>query len=70
MKIKRIVRISGLIALVALLCACHDKQETAADIRPVRTAVVEMGYMATMLPTRVKFARATSLIWGSRLLAS
>src|SRR6267142_1282120 len=43
MKIKRIVRNSGLIALLALLAACHDKQETAADIRPVRTAVVGNG---------------------------
>jgi RND family efflux transporter MFP subunit len=43
MKTKRLVRNSGLIALIALLAACHDKQETGADIRPVRTAVVGNG---------------------------
>jgi RND family efflux transporter MFP subunit len=43
MKTKRLVRNSGLIALMALLAACHDKQETGADIRPVRTAVVGIG---------------------------
>src|ERR1700736_1528508 len=36
----RTVRNSGLIALMALLGACHGKQEASADIRPVRTAIV------------------------------
>jgi membrane fusion protein, multidrug efflux system len=43
MKTLRPLRDSGLIALLALLGACHDKQETSADIRPVRTAVVGNG---------------------------
>jgi membrane fusion protein, multidrug efflux system len=40
MKTIRTLRNSGLIALTALLGACHGKQETSTDIRPVRTAVV------------------------------
>ncbi|MDB6101091.1 MAG: efflux transporter periplasmic adaptor subunit [Gammaproteobacteria bacterium] len=43
MKTKRLVRNSGLIALLALLAACHQQQETGADVRPVRTAVVGNG---------------------------
>jgi RND family efflux transporter MFP subunit len=43
MKTKRLVRNSGLIALMALLAACQDKQQTGADIRPVRTAIVGNG---------------------------
>ena len=43
MKIQWIVRDSGLMALMALLLACHGKQDTSPDIRPVRTTVVGTG---------------------------
>src|ERR1700720_2381580 len=43
MKTIRTVRNGGMIALMALLGACHGKQETSADIRPVRTAIVGNG---------------------------
>jgi multidrug efflux system membrane fusion protein len=43
MNTKRIACISGFIALIALLAACHGKQEPSVDIRPVRTTVVGTG---------------------------
>jgi membrane fusion protein, multidrug efflux system len=49
MKTKRIVRNSGFIALIPLLVACHDKQQSSPDIRPVRTAVVGTGQYANNL---------------------
>jgi multidrug efflux system membrane fusion protein len=43
MNTRRIVSRGGFIALVALLAACHGKQEPSVDIRPVRTTVVGTG---------------------------
>jgi len=43
MNTRQIVSSSGLVALVALLAACHGQQETSADVRPVRTAIVGTG---------------------------
>src|SRR5882762_2970744 len=43
MDTERIVSNSASIALIALLAACHGKQEASPDIRPVRTAVVGAG---------------------------
>jgi RND family efflux transporter MFP subunit len=43
MNTKRIVTQGGLMALIALLAACHGKHEASADIRPVRTTVVGAG---------------------------
>jgi multidrug efflux system membrane fusion protein len=43
MKTRQIVRNSGFMALMALLAACHGKQEASPDIRPVRTAIVGTG---------------------------
>jgi RND family efflux transporter MFP subunit len=43
MKTRQIVRNSGFMALMALLAACHGKQEASPDIRPVRPAVVGTG---------------------------
>lgn len=43
MKSRQVIHNSGLMALLALLAACHPKQEASPDIRPVRTAVVGSG---------------------------
>jgi RND family efflux transporter MFP subunit len=49
MKTQRIVCTSGLMAFVALLTACHGKQQTGPDIRPVRTTVVGTGQYGNTL---------------------
>ncbi|TLY57838.1 MAG: hypothetical protein E6K52_13885 [Gammaproteobacteria bacterium] len=43
MNTERIVCNSAFMALIALLAACHGKQEASADIRPVQTAVIGTG---------------------------
>lgn len=43
MKTGQIVRNNGLMALMVLVVACHAKQETVPDVRPVRTVVVGNG---------------------------
>ena len=43
MNTKWMVSNSGFVVLSALLAACHGKQETSADIRPVQTVVVGTG---------------------------
>src|SRR5437879_4889647 len=43
MNTERIVSNSAFMALIALLAACHGKQEASADIRPVQTAVIGTG---------------------------
>ncbi len=49
MNTKWMVSNSGFVVLSALLAACHGKQETSADIRPVQTVVVGTGQYADNL---------------------
>jgi multidrug efflux system membrane fusion protein len=61
MNTRRIVSPCALIALIAMLAACHGKHEASVEIRPVRTVVVGTGeYGDTLVYTGEIHARHES----------